>query len=70
MRHKTESMFSNTLAELRYCYENMDFPLETVCSSAGLERENHRRTQLIQLCVKIAAEYGREVEDLPPPKLG
>jgi len=58
-------MFSETLTELLYCYRRMDFPLQTVCSPAGTEHESLRRTQLIQLCVKIAKEYGSEVEGLP-----
>jgi hypothetical protein len=57
---KEEQMFSRTLDELKYCYERMNFPLETVCSSAGLEYESLRRTQLIGLCLKIASEYGAE----------
>jgi hypothetical protein len=60
--HKPERMFSETFHELRNCYDNIDFPLQTVCSEAGLEYEQQRRTQLIRLCVKIAAEYGAEVE--------
>jgi hypothetical protein len=58
--HKPEVMFSNTLHDLRHCYENMDFPLVTVCSSVGVEYESLRRAQLIALCVKIAEEYGGE----------
>jgi hypothetical protein len=57
---KEERMFSSTLDELRYCYERMDFVLETVCSPAGVEYESLRRAQLISLCAKIAAEYGGE----------
>lgn len=63
MKRKEEEMFSNTLHELRFCYEHMDFPLQTVCSEAGFEYERHRRHQLIALCVKIAEEYGRESGD-------
>jgi hypothetical protein len=59
-RRKEERMFSETYAELRYCYERMNFPLETVCSSAGVEHEDLRRAQLIGLCVKITEEYGGE----------
>ena len=59
---KEERMFSNALDELKYCYERMNFALETVCSPAGVEYESLRRAQLIQLCAKIAAEFGPEVD--------
>lgn len=62
MKRKEEEMFSETLEELRYCYDRMNFPLFTVCSPAGVEYESARRAQLIKLCVKIAAEYGHELE--------
>lgn len=62
-KRKAEEMFSKTFDELRFCYEHMSFPLETVCSPAGVEHESLRRAQLIKLCVTIATEYGREVED-------
>jgi len=65
MKRKEENMFSETLTELLYCYQRMNFPLQTVCSPAGTEYESLRRTQLIQLCAKIAKEYGAEVEGLP-----
>ena len=66
MVYKPVCMFSATLSDLQNCYEKMNFNLESVCSDAGLEYEHLRRAQLIQLCVKIAAEYGREVEDMRP----
>lgn len=59
MKDRRETLFSETYERLRECWENMTFPLETVCSVAGAEYECLRREQLIQLCVKIAAEYGR-----------
>jgi len=60
MTRREERMFSEAYEALRYCYERMNFPLETVCSPAGVEYEDLRRAQLIALCVKIAEEYGGE----------
>lgn len=59
---KEATMFSDTLEELRFCYERMNFPLETVCSSVVADHESVRRAKLIKLCAKIAAEYGHELE--------
>jgi hypothetical protein len=61
MRDRRETLFSDTYDRLVECCENMTFPLETVCSAAGTEYECLRREQLIGLCAKIAAEFGREV---------
>lgn len=70
MIYKPDIMFSETLHQLRHCYENMRFPLHTVCSPAGVEEESLRRAQLIQLCGKIAAEYGHELESWSVLKSG
>jgi len=62
VRRQEEQMFSDAHEALRYVYERMRFPLETVCSPAGVEYEELRRAQLIGLCVRIAAEYGGEAK--------
>lgn len=60
MAHKLESLFSDTLFSLEHCYNNIDFPMFTVCSTAGYEREMECRRRLIALCAKIAQDYGGE----------
>lgn len=62
MKDYRETLFSDTYQQLVSCYENMTFPLETVCTAAGTNYEYLRKRQLIAVCVKIAAEYGHGAE--------
>lgn len=47
--------FENTVPALRDCYEALDGELSA--------DEEKWRKRLIELCVKIAAEYGEEAEE-------
>ncbi len=47
--------FQNTLEDLRDCYDNMDEEVS--------EEEGKARRRMIKICVKIADDYGDELED-------
>lgn len=48
--------FTNTLADLRDCYNNMDEDLSG--------DEAHAQNRLLLLCARIVADYASEIEDL------
>jgi hypothetical protein len=55
---KLEKIYSETLFTLRECYENMNAPIFTLLSGLAYEHEMEQRRKLIELCGKIAREYG------------
>lgn len=61
MTHRPEVMFSETLEELRNCYQEMNFPHFTGCTPVEADFEALQRLELIELCVRIAREFGHEL---------
>ncbi len=59
MSNMSHCRFYNTLSDLRDCYEHMDEELMAVA-------EHESRLRLIRLCVKIASDYGDELETYAP----
>ena len=55
MSNMTYARFQNTLKDLRDCYENMDNDPEELS-----DEEKRSRKRLIELCKKIASDYGKE----------
>ncbi len=49
--------FENTLADLRYCYDDMEE------SESMSQQEKKARKRLIKLCQRIADDYAEELED-------
>ena len=57
MANMSYCRFQNTLADLKNCYENMsDEPM-------GAD-EMTARARLLRLCMKIAADYGDDADDI------
>lgn len=59
MANMSYCRFHNTFSDLRDCYESMDDPES--------EEERKARLRLIRLCVRIAKEYGDEVNTAVAP---
>lgn len=57
MSNMSYCRFNNTLQDLRDCYENM---VEPIRKSDSYDSEYVKRTKLIELCMKIAQEFGDE----------
>jgi len=55
MANMSYCRFSNTLSDLKDCYEAMDDELS--------DEERKARLKLIKLCVAIASDYECELED-------
>lgn len=58
MANMSHCMFTNTLADLRDCYEKMA-EIDSGDRKLGPEEEKSRQ-RLIKLCVQIASDYGEE----------
>ena len=54
MANMAHCRFTNTLSDLRECFDYMD-------DEDLSDREKKARTALMKLCVKIALDYGHDV---------
>lgn len=58
--------FGNTLSDMHDCMDHMDDPVDSLedddCDDAVSHKEHQFRLKMIQLCVRIAQDYGHLVE--------
>lgn len=58
MANMSYCRFNNTLGDLRDCEQHMTDNLSASPRADGYDSEHSKRTRLLELCIRIASEYG------------
>lgn len=58
MSNMSYCRFNNTLKDLEDCNEHMRDNLSSAVRADDYDSEHSKRTRLIELCIRIASEYG------------